>query len=68
MSIKVSKLCNIASKVFNPAPALTVTLLITPLTVILTSSLSSNRAGLPANEISVICGITSNDDFTPAGN
>ena len=67
-SIKVSKFCNIASKVFNPAPALIVTSLITPLTVILTSSLSSKSAGLPANVISVIWGVTSYVDCTPAGN
>ena len=67
-SIKVSKFCNIASKVFNPAPALIVTLLTTPLTVILTTSLSSNWAGLPANVISVICGISLYVDCTPAGN
>ena len=67
-SIKVSKFCNIASKVFNPAPALTVTSLITPLTVILTSSLSSKSAGLPANVISVIWGVTSYVDCTPVGN
>ena len=67
-SIKDSKFCNIASKVFNPAPALTVTSLITPLTVILTISLSSKSAGLPPNVISVICGISLYVDCTPTGN